>query len=226
MLSGAHRLRGEGGQVGDVRVPVVVVVGIAIVVVTVLAVRLAYGAATSHDKPRVLVLGDSITDRSQAALKDELGAGFDLSIDGKTSFRVGQQLQSAERWSSRDFDQIVINLGTNDAIQGAAVEQSAADLAAMVALFPEARCIHLVTVNEDIPAEADPEAARRAAQLNHHLWTLAAADPRLHVVDWAALVRAELERGAEPTLDGVHPTDDAYELLAVAYAASIRPCAL
>jgi hypothetical protein len=211
-------------MVNDVRMPVVVAAGVAIFVIAIFAVRLAYGAATHQEKPRVLVLGDSITDRSQASLNEELGASYSLSIDGKASFRIGEQLPSAQRWATRSFDQVVINLGTNDAVQGGSMRQSGADLGTIVAQFPEARCVHLVTVTEDIPAEASPAAAGRAALINQRMREIASGDARVRVLDWSAVVHAELERGGAPTLDGVHPTEEGHQMLADLYSASIRNC--
>ena len=100
------------------RLPVVLAAGVVIVVVAVLAIRVASGAPeTEHDKPRVLVLGDSITDHGQRELNDELGPLYALSIEGQDNFRLDEQIPAAERWATRPFQQVVINLGTNDAVQ-------------------------------------------------------------------------------------------------------------
>jgi hypothetical protein len=222
-MSMPRRLRGDRG-VGELRMPVILGVGVALVLIVLVAVQLASGAASQSDKPKVLVLGDSITDRGQQALKDELGPLYSLSMDGKTSFRTDQQMPSAERWSSREFEQVVLNLGTNDVIQGSGVDQGAQNLAAMVAMFPQASCVHLVTINEMIPREASPTAMRDAKALNEQVRALAAADPRIRIVDWAAIVSDEYAAGTNPTMDGVHPTEEGYEALASAYRTSLDTC--
>lgn len=203
--------------------PVILGVGVAIVVVTVLAIRMAYGSVEPSDKPKVLVLGDSITDRGQQALKDELGPTYSLSMDGKTSYRTDQQLPSAERWSTRAFEQVILNLGTNDVIQASGVDEGITNLTTMASLFPQATCVHIVTINEMIPPKASPTAARDAVALNERIRAMA-ADPRIRIVDWARIVADETAAGNEPTIDGVHPTEEGYEALAAAYEDSLATC--
>ncbi|WP_208026775.1 SGNH/GDSL hydrolase family protein [Rhabdothermincola sediminis] len=219
------RLLGDGGEV---RLPTILGVGIGLVVLVVLAIRIAYltGVIDDHrdDRPRVLILGDSITDRGQRALRAELGAAYDLSIDGKASFRIDQQLPSAQRWSTRPFSQVVINLGTNDADQGWPPAESAAALTEMVGLFPDATCIHLVTINERPPDLHGGEPARAAKALNEHIRELSVSDPRVRMVDFDAILRRLSAEGFEPTLDGIHPTDETHELLAQAIAESLDAC--
>lgn len=205
--------------------PVILGVGVAILVIVLLAVRLAYGPTfAQEDGPKVLVIGDSITDLGQQELKDELDAEYSLSLDGKTSFRTDEQLPSAERWSTRDFTQVVINLGTNDVIQGTSPSDAAANLEAMAQLFPTATCIHVVTVNELIPAEANPVADELARELNDQIRTLPSRNPRVRVIDWAAIVNEEKALGVDLTIDGVHPSDEGYVLLAQAYSEALDSC--
>jgi lysophospholipase L1-like esterase len=198
--------------------------GAVIVIMVVLAVRLAHGTWSDAAGPTVLVLGDSITDRGQWALKDRVGPAYTLWTDGKTSYRSDEQLPSAERWSTRSLDQVAINLGTNDVIQGWPTDRTAATLSTMVSLFSEADCVHLVTVNEYPSKETRRGAARSAKQLNEQIRSLASADPRVRIVDWAGIVEAELRRGVDPTTDGVHPSEDGYELLSAAYETSFDSC--
>jgi lysophospholipase L1-like esterase len=109
-------------------------------------------------------------------------------------------------------------------VQGWPTDQTAATLSKMVSLFPEAACVHLVTINENIPREAGAAAARSATRLNERVRTLAEADPRVRIVDWAGIVAAERQRGVDPTIDGVHPSEDGYELLSAAYETSFDSC--
>jgi hypothetical protein len=209
--------------VTDVRMPVVLAVGVLIVVVTVFAIRLAAGAADDGAKPRALILGDSITDHGQRELNDTLGPLYALSIDGQDNFRIDDQLPVAERWATRPFQQIVINLGTNDAVQGWPLEQSTANLAKLVSMFPSAECIHLTTINEHLNARS-ADVGAYAASLNDQMRALAAADPRIHLVDWNAIVEANLAQGVDLTSDGVHPTRGGGQLLIDAYDKSMAAC--
>lgn len=217
------------GQAGEVRLPTILGVGIGLVLVVVLAIRIAYVSGVLDEepdqRPRVLILGDSITDRGQRILRDEIEATYALSIDGKASFRIDQQLPSAQRWSTRSFSQVVINLGTNDADQGWPVDQSAQALTEMVGLFPHAVCIHLVTINEQPPELHGRDPASVAKQLNKTIRQLSAGDPRVRMVDFDAILRERRENGIDdPTLDGVHPTDETHGLLARAIRESLDTC--
>jgi hypothetical protein len=218
-----RRCRGDRGYVTDVRLPVVLAVGVLIVVVTVFAIRLAYGSADDGTKPRALILGDSITDHGQRELNDTIGPLYALSIDGQDNFRIDDQLPVAERWATRPFQQVVINLGTNDAVQGWPLDQSSANLTKLVGMFPNAECIHLTTINEHLKGRS-PEAGPSAAALNDQIRAMAAADPRIDVVDWNALVETKMAQGVDLTSDGVHPTRDGGQLLINAYEKSMESC--
>ena len=156
-LGDTRRCRGDRGYVTDVRLPVVLAVGVLIVVVTVFAIRLAYGSADDGTKPRALILGDSITDHGQRELNDTIGPLYALSIDGQDNFRIDDQLPVAERWATRPFQQVVINLGTNDAVQGWPLDQSSANLSKLVGMFPNAECIHLTTINEHLKGRSSED---------------------------------------------------------------------
>jgi hypothetical protein len=214
------------GDAGELSVPVIIGAGIAIVVLVVVTIQVAYktGVIDDEQRPRVLVLGDSISDRGQRSLRDEVGGAFDVSIDGKASFTAEMMFPAAQRWSTRDFEQVIINLGTNDIAQGVDVDQSTLMLARMVDLYPEAVCVHLVTITEAMPEEAGPDVRRRAAELNERMRALAEENQRVRIVDWAAIVREQVGQGREPTLDGVHPTTETHPLLAAAQAESLDAC--
>jgi lysophospholipase L1-like esterase len=216
------RLRGDGGYLTDVRVPVALGVLVLIVVVAVLAIRIAYGATAEEEKPRVLVLGDSITDHGQRQLRDTIGPLYALSIEGQDNFRADELLPAAQRWATRDFQQVVINLGTNDVVQGWPTETTTETLTQLVSLFPHARCIHLTTVNVDLGPGADE--GSRADAINEQLRVIANTDPRVRVVDWKAIVDTETAQGVKLTSDGVHPTKEGQQLLVDAYEASMDPC--
>lgn len=218
-----RRGHGDRGCVTDVRLPAVLAVGVLIIVVTILAIRLASGSADDGTKPRALILGDSITDHGQRELNDTLGPLYALSIDGQDNFRIDDQLPVAERWATRPFQQVVINLGTNDAVQGWPLDQSTANLTKLVGMFPTAKCVHVTTINEHLRARS-ADVGAYAAALNSQIRALAAADPRIRVVDWNAIVEANLAQGVDLTSDGVHPTRDGGQQLIDAYEESMATC--
>jgi hypothetical protein len=217
------RGRADHGYVSDVRLPVVLAVGVLILVVAVVAIRLAYGSTSSDTRPRALVLGDSITDHGQRVLRDTIGPLYLLSIEGQDNFRVDDQLPVAQRWATRDFSQVVINLGTNDVVQGWPIDQSTAGLEQIVSLFPEANCIHLTTVSESLPGRTSSTAAD-AAELNAAIRSMAESNSRVRIVDWNAIVDEQQAQGIDLTTDGVHPTTEGQQLLVDAYEASMTAC--
>lgn len=217
-----RRCRGDDGYVTHVPMPVVLAVGVLIIVVAVLAIRLASGAPVDETKPRALILGDSITDHGQRDLRDTLGPVYELSVEGQDNFRVDDLLPVAQRWATRDFQQVVINLGTNDAVQGWPLEQTTSGMTKLVAMFPDANCIHLTTVKERLKARSG--GTSDAAGLNDAIRELAESNPRVRVVDWNAIEADHYERGIELTSDGAHPTADGQQLLVDAYEKSMGSC--
>ncbi len=218
-----RRCRGDRGYVTDVPLPVVLAVGVLIVVVTVFAIRLAYGSADDGIKPRALILGDSITDHGQRELNDTGHHSMIIAGRLQDTFRIDDQLPVAGRWAPRSFQQVVINLGTNDAVQGWPQDQSSANLTKLVGMFPNAACLHLTTINEHLRGRSS-EAGPSATALNDQIRAMAAADPRISIVDWNALVEANSAEGVDLTSDGVHPTREGGQLLINAYDMSMDSC--
>jgi hypothetical protein len=202
--------------------PVVLGVGVLIVVIAVLAIRIAYGATADETKPRVLVLGDSITDHGQRELRDTIGPLYALSVEGQDNYRADELVPAAQRWATRDFQQVIINLGTNDVVQGWPVPKTTETLEQLVSFFPRAQCIHLTTINTDLDLGA--AASDRANAVNDQLQAIADSDSRIHIVDWNAIVDAETAQGVRLTSDGVHPTSEGQQLLVDAYEQSMSAC--
>jgi lysophospholipase L1-like esterase len=118
---------------------------------------------------------------------------------------------------------VVINLGTNDVVQGWPIDQSAAGLEQIVSLFPDANCIHLTTVSEFMPDRTSTTEADAIA-LNDAIRTMAATNPQIRIVDWNEIVAEQQAAGVDLTSDGVHPTDEGQQLLVDAYEESMLAC--
>lgn len=210
----------EGPRIG-------VVLGLAVLLVVVVlgAVQIAQ-RVHGDPKPPVAIIGDSITALGRDQIGRTLGPSYSLAVDGHSGYRVAEQLPAATRLAERHPEQVVINLGTNDVGTEVPTEQAAASLAEMVALFPDARCIHLVTINESMGIPTLAVGPERAAALNGRIRALAASDPRLRIVDWAQIVRDyEAVHGpGSATSDTVHPTLGAQQALVDAYRASLDSC--
>lgn len=177
-------------------------------------------------RPTVAIVGDSITEQGESALKQVLADDWRLSIDGRSGFTVAEQLPAARSLGEQAPTQVVVNLGTNDVMKGNDLTESAAALAEVVAAFPATTCIHLVTINEGIEM-AGRSYADRSAEMNRSIAALAAADPRVDVIDWSAVVAA-YEAGDQadgPILtDTVHPSPRGQLALALHYAEALSAC--
>jgi hypothetical protein len=176
-------------------------------------------------KPGVAVIGDSITFVSAPEIGDALGDDWDATIDGRPGFTVADQLPTARALAEDRPEQVILNLGTNDVTGQDALGPALAALAEMVALFPDAECVHLVTVSELMAIE-DVDAPARAAAFNEGVDRLASTDPRLRVIDWTAAVQAAQDADPDVALtdDTVHPSPDGQRLLADLYDQALAGC--
>lgn len=196
------------------------VVGIAAAAAVV-----AIGVVLLRPKPDVAVIGDSITYVSTSAVSGELGDDWALNIDGRPGYTVADQLPAARALAGNEPVQVVINLGTNDVTADEELEPALDALAEMVAQFPSAECIHLVTVSELLGFDR-PDILERARTFNAGIRELAAADPRLRVIDWTTALQDA--QAADPdvvlTEDTVHPSPAGQRLLADLYDQALTGC--
>jgi lysophospholipase L1-like esterase len=194
---------------------------VIVIVVVVLAVVAVVTARAFHRGPEVVLVGDSITFQTIGVFEEELGDDWGLTIHGVPSMRADQLLPAVPELAAHHPVQVVVNLGTNDALQGTPPGDTVAALEQLAAGFPGARCIHLVTINEHM---LTPEGV--AAGLNARIRDLAARRG-WHTVPWDAVVR-DYDAGPQPegpvTSDSVHPTAVGERLLADAYDRALAAC--
>lgn len=216
------RIRGDSG---DVRLPVIIGALVGVVALVAVAIQVAAVVGIGKNRPPVAVIGDSITEQGQKAIFNDLSADYKLTVDGKGGFRIDEQLPTAERFATRRFDQVIIELGTNDVMQKWSLGDSEANLRQIVSMFPDARCVHLVDVNESLSSRT-VDAPARARQLNQAMRGIAASDSRVDIIDWAGIVRRyETVDPAEPiTTDGIHPGPTGQDLLVSAYEDALKSC--
>jgi lysophospholipase L1-like esterase len=176
--------------------------------------------------PSVALIGDSITEMSVAELTGQLAGRWDLSIDGRSGYTIADQLPAARALADDQPTQVVINLGSNDVARVTSSDQPRSELEEMVGLFPTARCVHLVTVNEGITWNGLSFAVGASA-VNEAIADIAAADTRVTVVDWSGAVSAADDDGRPDGAvlsDDVHPTDVGRRLLAELYDQALSSC--
>ena len=186
------------------------------------------GACSRNQGERVAIVGDSLVTFDEADLRAEMGDDFDLKVSGNFGKQVLGAIPPAEVVSTTNAAQLIVNLGTNDVRAGTPVEQSMAALRALIGLYPKARCIFLVNINEHmidgVTGQPSTEAARR---FNAALDELAASDDRLGIIDWNSEVQDTLE-GDPPTstltTDSVHLTKEGNDVLNGLYGKAVRGC--
>jgi hypothetical protein len=175
---------------------------------------------------QIAYLGDSITDQARNLLQSQLDAEPKaiVAVGGK---RIEEMEPGAHLLERRQPEQVVINLGTNNVLQGDSLDHEAAALQQVVDTFPQARCISLVTINEGM-YEPPKDLYHPAVELNDRIRAMAGADPRIHIVDWAGIVRdqdAAHDPSGPITYDNVHPTAAVGQhLLVDAYQQAVNAC--
>jgi hypothetical protein len=183
------------------------------------------GIATVSESGSVAILGDSITQQGESELESALGSVWDLRIDGRPGFTVADQIPAARVLAEGHPGQVIINLGTNDVLHDGNLPVAADRMEDLLSVFPDTRCIHLVTINENMGTNRMYPS--RARELNASLRRLAGADPRIRLLD---VSRVFANAVADPSVskplfsDTVHPTSSGQRVLADAYADALRSC--
>jgi hypothetical protein len=203
------------------------VVGGAVVLVMALLVAFVGFRYVQHrNLVSAALIGDSITDQSRPVLERELGSEYAVEVDGVGGARIDQMQGEADKLAAAKPQQLVINLGTNDVVGKFPVDQSLQQYEAMIDKFPDVKCLHLVTVNENIVSFTDPDLPKRTADFNNRVRALA-TQHHGRVIDWAQIVKDYLAAG-EPdghlSSDTIHPTEMGQQKLANAYRASLDAC--
>lgn len=176
--------------------------------------------------PSVVFLGDSITVVSDPQIEAALGSDYSPHMNAVLGIQAAQMLPAAEKAAKLDPDQVVIELGSNDVLHGASIDGAAGDLLHLVALFPHARCIHVVNINTHMTDNGNP-LGPRAGTLNVDLSHLHEKDARVDVIDWNRTTSTDI--AAHPPLgtltgDTVHPNVAGRTLLAKQIKAALDAC--
>lgn len=179
------------------------------------------------EDPEVVLVGDSITDMARGQLDEHLGDSWDVEVDAVPGLLIADQQEAVERLVEGSPDAVVVNLGTNDVLDGRPLDESVVDLAAMLDVADEVPCAFVVTINEHIFQLGRDDGWNDAAiALNVELRALA-EERGIGVIDWSARVGEELEAG-EPdgavTTDTVHPTEHGIAILVDLYDEALSTC--
>ncbi len=192
------------------------------------AVLLLAGACSRNEGERVAIVGDSLVTFDEADLRTELGDNFDLVVSGNFGKQILGAIPPAKFVAATNAGQVIINLGTNDVRAGTPVDRSMAAMKVLIGLYPHARCIHLVNINEHMLDGATKQPSTDAARrFNDALEQLAQTDDRLDIIDWNAKIEDTLE-GNPPTstltTDSVHLTAEGNRAINDLYGGAVRGC--
>lgn len=195
-----------------------------------LAILVAGTSSCTDARERVLVLGDSITSLDAEALEADLGDEYRFAVSGNFGMTTDQVRPEVEAMTERSFDQVIINLGTNDVLQGESPQHAVDVIAQYVAVFDSARCLHVVTVNEHMANQRSGQSTTGGAgQFNEALRTFAESQDRVRVIDWSALAAQSLDSSEPPTStltsDSIHPTPEGNRALNGLYSDALGDCA-
>ena len=76
------------------------------------------GWSSGANKPSVVFAGDSITVLATPAIHQLLDPGYDVDVLAVIGIRINQSLPALQSALRSHPDAVVVNLGTNDALQG------------------------------------------------------------------------------------------------------------
>ena len=179
---------------------------------------------STTQRPVVIVVGDSITDLTSAALHRRLDDDVVLAAEGVHGALAADMLPTTMRLADMHPDVAVINLGTNDATLGLATDVTEAALRDHLERLESAECRWLVTITE----RPGPPFRAAAHAINARLRAIAASEVGVGLVDWQAALDADSAAGSPtgPLLsDDIHPTGAGTTLLVDLLAAAIdSPC--
>ena len=174
----------------------------------------------------VVIIGDSITEQAEPLLLEELQPASVVKVRGRGGYRIEQMEPYAVEAAAADPEQVIVNLGSNDVLLSWPLDRSVEAYKRLLGYFDDARCVHLVTVNQGFQSTVDEGLAFRALLLNNQIRVLAAS-AGARVIDWSKMV-ADYEAAGSPygpiTSDSVHPTELGQKMLADAYREGLRTC--
>lgn len=181
---------------------------------------------------QVVVLGDSITYASAEALSERFSdRPAELTIDarpGSTAEEVRRRAHTVmDDLGDTGPEQVIVNVGTNDVMLGYDPSRTLDDVTAMVDLFADARCVHVVTISRQILVLDDPGLGDRIEELNGLLGDLADERSAVRILDWNLVLDdppADLETGDLLAGDTVHTSPLGEAILADAYVAALDGC--
>jgi lysophospholipase L1-like esterase len=150
--------------------------------------------------PRTGIVGDSITVLSTPDIESDIASNYAYQVQANNGYTIAQgegELNTIDTDSEGPPVDVVINLGTNDALQQNPNWQT--DWNNLIAEADPAGCVILTTLR---PILDFHQAVPIAEDLNGAIATLVQSDPHFHELDWATFSD---ENPQDISSDGVHP---------------------
>lgn len=176
-----------------------------------------------HGGLRVAVVGDSITVQAEPDTEQVLAQHYRVLVNAMFGLRIDQQLGTIKGLLHNSVgppDRLVINLGTNDALQNnpAALQ----NLALAMTLVAHVKCVVWVTINLHADVRGDSVVAQ---QINDTIGSAAATHANFRVLDWNALIHQGNNAATwiDPH-DGIHLTGAGAYALSLEYLRAVRSC--
>jgi lysophospholipase L1-like esterase len=195
------------------------------VTIIVAGALLVSSCGGSTKAPVVTVVGDSITVLSAPGVEGEL-SGYALYIRAVDGKRIDQMLPVVRAELARNPNAVVINLGTNDAIQARMHPDWLPGFNLLWDLVRARPCVIFVTVSTN----ADDLGGRPvAADINHAIRQVSAQHRNVRIVDWNAAVHDDpsLLASRHPPADHIHPYSlRAWRWLGTRYRSALLSCGL
>ena len=204
----------------------VVLVSLALLLGAVTGCSLVGGSVTGSDEPSrpsrpLTVVGDSLSVLGRKPIRAALAAaGWDVLIDSFPGRTTADQIPALTYAAGDPSRVVIIELGTNDAIQ---VEDGRLDRASVMATIGQAldlfqdRCIVWVVPGRDPQANG----AEVGAAIGDELSAQAGRRPNLRLADFGAVL---LEHPEYLLDDHVHLTDDGTQALADLMVDAVGGC--
>jgi hypothetical protein len=173
------------------------------VVMLVAAIALIVLWARS-DQKRVSIVGDSIAFFARADETAALGSAYRVNAQAGIGKRIDEMLPSVRTVARNHPFAVVVNLGTNDALQATSHPDWRPAFDSMITTLADQHCVLLTTVNTTMRGE--PGVTSVAEGINAAEVAAVASRPNFHIIDWNAVLHAPNGLGFL-TSDRVHPNN-------------------
>jgi len=151
--------------------------------------------------PRVAIVGDSITVSSTSQIQDALEDRYTTDIHARAGQRIGQMLVDLHGALAEHPNAVVVNLGTNDVLQGDTQWRASFDR--MIAALADQPCVEITTISTRVTGWVAIPAI--AGQINRAIAETVAARAQFHILDWNAAVHTS-DGPLLLVADHVHPS--------------------